>query len=157
MHIPKVRELNDTVTRARQKLTANVMSKFKDLTELVAYVPSFSEAEPEETTSHTAEVPVETLQQSCDLIDALEPYVRDELLNSLCERYLQEYDSKFKKGKEYGSLEQADKRYLWFWKKHKEMRMHFDAAIPFHWRLPKRFAVAFAKRTCTQLRELLGL
>ncbi|KAK4743678.1 hypothetical protein SAY87_009990 [Trapa incisa] len=137
--IPKITELREKFKNIKQILKSHVFSDFSSLG---------TGKESEETNL------LQQLSNACLVVDALEPSVREELVNTFCSRELTSYEQIFE-GAELAKLDKTERRYAWI---KRRMRTNEDIwkIFPTTWHVPYRLCILFCKKTRKQLEEILG-
>ncbi|KAK4787590.1 hypothetical protein SAY86_011423 [Trapa natans] len=136
--IPKITELREKFKNIKQILKSHVFSDFSSLG---------TGKESEETNL------LQQLSNACLVVDALEPSVKEELVNTFCSRELTSYEQIFE-GAELAKLDKTERRYAWI---KRRMRSNEDIwkIFPISWHVPYRLCILFCKKTRKQLEEIL--
>jgi hypothetical protein len=95
------------------------------------------------------------LADTCLMVDALGPKVRQQILDDFVHRQLVPYESLFGVDKEHFSLDQVDRRWSWFKRLLKYIDTKFASIFPPHWRIQLRICLEFVDRTKMHLILLL--
>ncbi|KAF8005646.1 hypothetical protein BT93_K0050 [Corymbia citriodora subsp. variegata] len=136
--IPKITELREKFKNIKQILKSHVFSDFSSLG---------TGKESEETNL------LQHLSDACLVVDALEPSVREELVNTFCSRELTSYEQIFE-GAELAKLDKTERRYAWI-KRRMRTNEEIWKIFPSSWHVPYRLCILFCKKTRKQLEEIL--
>ncbi|GLT77993.1 hypothetical protein SLA2020_495440 [Shorea laevis] len=136
--IPKITELREKFKNIKQILKSHVFSDFSSLG---------TGKETEETNL------LQQLSDACLVVDALEPSVREELVNNFCSRELTSYEQIFE-GAELAKLDKTERRYAWI-KRRIRTNEEIWKIFPPSWHVPYRLCIQFCKKTRKQLEEIL--
>ncbi|KAG4990250.1 hypothetical protein GLYMA_09G018300v4 [Glycine max] len=137
--IPKIVELRDKFKNIKQILKSHVFSDFSSLG---------TGKETEETNL------LQQLSDACLVVDALEPSVREELVNNFCNRELTSYEQIFE-GAELAKLDKTERRYAWI-KRRMRSNEEIWKIFPSSWHVSYRLCILFCKKTRKQLEDILG-
>ncbi|XP_062107064.1 vacuolar protein sorting-associated protein 53 A [Humulus lupulus] len=137
--IPKITELREKFKNIKQILKSHVFSDFSSLG---------TGKETEETNL------LQQLSDACLVVDALEPSVREELVNNFCSRELTSYEQIFE-GAELAKLDKTERRYAWI-KRRIRTNEEIWKIFPVPWHVPYRLCIQFCKKTRKQLEEILN-
>ncbi|CAK9325337.1 unnamed protein product [Citrullus colocynthis] len=135
---PKITELREKFKNIKQILKSHVFSDFSSLG---------TGKEKEETNL------LQQLSDACYVIDALEPSVREELVNNFCSRELTSYEQIFE-GAELAKLDKTERRYAWI-KRRIRTNEEIWKIFPPSWHVPYRLCIQFCKKTRKQLEDIL--
>ncbi|KAF5472285.1 hypothetical protein F2P56_009018, partial [Juglans regia] len=136
--VPKITELREKFKNIRKILKSHVFSDFSGLG---------TGKETEETNL------LQQLSDACLVVDALEPSVREELVNNFCSRELTSYEQIFD-GAELAKLDKTERRYAWI-KRRMRTNEEIWKIFPPSWHVPYRLCIQFCKKTRKQLEEIL--
>ncbi|KAI4302260.1 hypothetical protein MLD38_038034 [Melastoma candidum] len=136
--IPKITELREKFKNIKQVLKSYVFSDFSSLG---------TGREGEETNL------LQHLSDACLVVDALEPSVREELVNTFCSRELTSYEQIFE-GAELAKLDKTERRYAWI-KRRMRTNEEIWKIFPPAWHVPYRLCILFCKKTRKQLEDIL--
>ncbi|XP_037495111.1 vacuolar protein sorting-associated protein 53 A isoform X2 [Jatropha curcas] len=136
--IPKITELREKFKNIKQILKSHVFSDFASLG---------TGKETEETNL------LQHLSDACLVVDALEPSVREELVNNFCSRELTSYEQIFE-GAELAKLDKTERRYAWI-KRRIRTNEEIWKIFPPSWHVPYRLCIQFCKKTRKQLEGIL--
>ncbi|TXG52976.1 hypothetical protein EZV62_022145 [Acer yangbiense] len=136
--IPKITELREKFKNIKQILKSHVFSDFSSLG---------TGKETEETNL------LQQLSEACLVVDALEPSVREELVNNFCSRELTSYEQIFE-GAELAKLDKTERRYAWI-KRRMRTNEEIWKIFPPSWHVPYRLCIQFCKKTRKQLEGIL--
>ncbi|KAJ9174311.1 hypothetical protein P3X46_017348 [Hevea brasiliensis] len=136
--IPKITELREKFKNIKQILKSHVFSDFSSLG---------TGKETEETNL------LQHLSEACLVVDALEPSVREELVNNFCSRELTSYEQIFE-GAELAKLDKTERRYAWI-KRRIRTNEEIWRIFPSSWHVPYRLCIQFCKKTRKQLEGIL--
>uniref|UniRef100_A0A2N9HGA1 Vps53 N-terminal domain-containing protein n=1 Tax=Fagus sylvatica TaxID=28930 RepID=A0A2N9HGA1_FAGSY len=136
--IPKITELREKFKNIKQILKSHVFSDFSSLG---------TGKETEETNL------LQHLSDACLVVDALEPSVREELVNNFCSRELTSYEQIFE-GAELAKLDKTERRYAWI-KRRIRTNEEIWKIFPASWHVPYRLCIQFCKKTRKQLEDIL--
>jgi hypothetical protein len=101
---------------------------------------------------------IATLRAACDVVDALGPRDRRNLIRNFTQRQLKPYRDLFAPGREGGdTLETVDKRVLWWRRAVRDIENHYGAIFPPHWRVGYRMALEFCEFTRTDLERIMAV
>ncbi|XP_022718168.1 vacuolar protein sorting-associated protein 53 A-like isoform X3 [Durio zibethinus] len=137
--IPKITELREKFKNIKQILKSHVFSDFSSL-------GTGKESEESNLLQH--------LSDACLVVDALEPSVREELVNNFCSRELTSYEQIFE-GAELAKLDKTERRYAWI-KRRMRTNEEIWKIFPTSWLVPYRLCIQFCKKTRKQLEGILG-
>ncbi|EXC35019.1 hypothetical protein L484_017720 [Morus notabilis] len=137
--IPKITELREKFKNIKQILKSHVFSDFSSLG---------TGKETEETNL------LQQLSNACLVVDALEPSVREELVNNFCSREFTSYEQIFE-GAELAKLDKTERRYAWI-KRRIRTNEEIWKIFPSSWHVPYRLCIQFCKKTRKQLEEILS-
>ncbi|KAM1016244.1 hypothetical protein ACFX13_046688 [Malus domestica] len=135
--IPKITELREKFKNIKQILKSHVFSDFSSLG---------TGKESEETNL------LQQLSDACLVVDALEPSVREELVNNFCSRELTSYEQIFE-GAELAKLDKTERRYAWI-KRRMRTNEEIWKIFPTSWHVPYRLCIQFCKKTRKQLEDI---
>ncbi|EOY24115.1 Membrane trafficking VPS53 family protein isoform 8 [Theobroma cacao] len=136
--IPKITELREKFKNIKQILKSHVFSDFSSLG---------TGKETEETNL------LQHLSDACLVVNALEPSVREELVNNFCSRELTSYEQIFE-GAELAKLDKTERRYAWI-KRRMRTNEEIWKIFPTSWLVPYRLCIQFCKKTRKQLEGIL--
>ncbi|XP_044498652.1 vacuolar protein sorting-associated protein 53 A-like isoform X1 [Mangifera indica] len=136
--IPKITELREKFKSIKQILKSHVFSDFSSLG---------TGKETEESNL------LQQLSDACLVVDALEPSVREELVNNFCGRELTSYEQIFE-GAELAKLDKTERRYAWI-KRRMRTNEEIWKIFPPSWHVPYRLCIQFCKKTRKQLEDIL--
>lgn len=136
--IPKITELREKFKNIKQILKSHVFSDFSSLG---------TGKETEETNL------LQQLSDACLVVDALEPSVREELVNNFCRRELTSYEQIFE-GAELAKLDKTERRYAWI-KRRMRTNEEIWKIFPPSWHVPYLLYIQFCKKTRKQLEGIL--
>ncbi|GMP23649.1 hypothetical protein CsSME_00001171 [Camellia sinensis var. sinensis] len=137
--IPKVTELREKFKNIKQILKSHVFSDFSSLG---------TGKESEESNL------LQQLADACLVVDALEPSVREELVQNFCGRELTSYQQIFE-GVELAKLDKTERRYGWI-KRRLRTNEEIWKIFPPSWHVPYLLCIQFCKLTRTQIVEILN-
>ncbi|CAL5366516.1 unnamed protein product [Camellia sinensis] len=137
--IPKVTELREKFKNIKQILKSHVFSDFSSLG---------TGKESEESNL------LQQLADACLVVDALEPSVREELVQNFCSRELTSYQQIFE-GAELAKLDKTERRYGWI-KRRLRTNEEIWKIFPPSWHVPYLLCIQFCKLTRTQIVEILN-
>ncbi|KAJ1425360.1 Vps53-like, N-terminal [Sesbania bispinosa] len=137
--IPKIIELREKFKNIKQILKSHVFSDFSSLG---------TGKETEETNL------LQQLSDACLVVDALEPSVREELVNNFCNRELTSYEQIFE-GAELAKLDKTERRYAWI-KRRMRSNEEIWKIFPSSWHVSYRLCILFCKKTRKQLEDILS-
>ncbi|KAK7412779.1 hypothetical protein VNO78_04398 [Psophocarpus tetragonolobus] len=136
--IPKIIELREKFKNIKQILKSHVFSDFSSLG----------------TGKETEEANLlQQLSDACLVVDALEPSVREELVNNFCNRELTSYEQIFE-GAELAKLDKTERRYAWI-KRRMRSNEEIWKIFPSSWHVSYRLCILFCKKTRKQLEDIL--
>ncbi|KAH9657574.1 vacuolar protein sorting-associated protein 53 A [Citrus sinensis] len=96
---------------------------------------------------------LQQLSDACLVVDALEPSVREELVNNFCRRELTSYEQIFE-GAELAKLDKTERRYAWI-KRRIRTNEEIFKIFPPSWHVPYLLNIQFCKKTRKQLEGIL--
>ncbi|KAK7331211.1 hypothetical protein VNO77_25429 [Canavalia gladiata] len=137
--ISKIIELREKFKNIKQILKSHVFSDFSSLG---------TGKETEETNL------LQQLSDACLVVDALEPSVREELVNNFCNRELTSYEQIFE-GAELAKLDKTERRYAWI-KRRMRSNEEIWKIFPSSWHVSYRLCILFCKKTRKQLEDILA-
>ncbi|PPD89091.1 hypothetical protein GOBAR_DD14014 [Gossypium barbadense] len=135
--IPKITELREKFKSIKQILKSHVFSDFS--------LGTGKESEETNLLQH--------LSDACLVVDALEPSVKEELVNNFCSRELTSYEQIFE-GAELAKLDKTERRYAWI-KRRMRTNEEIWKIFPTSWLVPYRLCIQFCKKTRKQLEGIL--
>lgn len=135
---PKITELRERIKNIKQIMKSHVSSDFTSLG---------TGKESEETNL------LQQLSDACLVVNALEPSVREELVNNFCSRELNSYEQIFE-GAELAKLDKTERRYAWI-KRRMRTNEEIWKVFPTSWLVPYRLCIQFCKLTRKQLEDIL--
>ncbi|XP_044478748.1 vacuolar protein sorting-associated protein 53 A-like isoform X3 [Mangifera indica] len=136
--IPKITELREKFKSIKQILKSHVFSDFSSL------------GTGKETEEGNL---LQQLSDACLVVDALEPSVREELVNNFCRRELTSYEQIFE-GAELAKLDKTERRYAWI-KRRMRTNEEIWKIFPLSWHVSYRLCIQFCKKTRKQLEDIL--
>ncbi|XP_076921561.1 vacuolar protein sorting-associated protein 53 A-like [Bidens hawaiensis] len=135
--IPKIIELRDKFKNIKQILKSHVLSDFSSLG---------TGKDGDENNL------LQQLSDACLVVDALEPSVREELVNNFCNRELISYQQIFE-GAELAKLDKTERRYAWV-KRRLRTNEEIWKTFPASWRVDYLMCIQFCKLTRTQIMQI---
>ena len=93
-------------------------------------------------------------EDACIVIDAMDGQVRDELINSICNRELSQYSKIFATTGDTAKLDRTERRYAWLMKMLKDKSMQLDV-FPRSWCVQEKLCTSFCKITKAALASIL--
>ena len=81
-----------------------------------------------------------SLAEACLVVDALQPRVKEDLINWFVDRQLAEYKSLFREYDEVSWLDKCDRRYAWLKRCFLEYEEDCARIFPGHWNMPGKIA-----------------
>ncbi|XWS62080.1 hypothetical protein CRYUN_Cryun07bG0180400 [Craigia yunnanensis] len=136
--IPKITELREKFKNIKKILKSHVFSDFSSLG---------TGKESEETSL------LQHLTDACLVVNALEPSVREELVNNFCSRELTSYEQIFE-GAGLTKLDKTEQRYAWI-KRRMRTNEEIWKIFPTSWLVPYCLCIQFCKKTRKQLEGIL--
>ncbi|KAG2593660.1 hypothetical protein PVAP13_5NG012558 [Panicum virgatum] len=137
--VPKITELREKFKNIKKILKSHVFSDFSSL-----------------GTGKETEDPMllQQLSDSCLVVDALEPSVREELVKNFCSKELTSYRQIFE-GAELAKLDKTERRYAWI---KRRLRSNEDTwkIFPPSWHVDYLLCIQFCKITRAQLVDILN-
>ena len=135
--IPQIKELSDKLDKLLRDLAAQIRGDFEEAHSLyeckLNCQPSLAEA--------------------CLVVDALQPRVKEDLINWFVDRQLAEYKSLFREYDEVSWLDKCDRRYAWLKRCFLEYEEDCARIFPEHWNMPGKIANDFCKVTRKMLEK----
>eukprot|EP00762_Andalucia_godoyi_P002399 ANDGO_02798.mRNA.1 Vacuolar protein sorting-associated protein 53 A len=135
-HIPKIKDMDDTVKNLKGKLEKSVFDEFVQLdldgTEGMATVTP-------------------QIQGACEVIDAFGPSVRKKFIKWFVELQLRSYQMEFGRS----GLSETENRFMYCQRKLRAMAGSIESVFPVEWCVPQEFAVEFCLETRKQLENAL--
>ena len=141
LEIPKVSELKGQLTAVRALLRVAILDEFNAV--------HFDEEE-----AALPEATLRRLEDACRGVDALDPSVKDDLVNRISNKEMGAYQTIFSSTGDTAQLDRVDRRYLWM-KKQLKNKEAFWEVFPKHWRVQQLMCITFCKITRAQLAEAL--
>ncbi|KAK8966481.1 hypothetical protein KSP40_PGU008820 [Platanthera guangdongensis] len=137
--VPKIAELREKFKNIKKILKSHVFSDFSSLG---------TGKESEESNL------LQQLSDSCLVVDALEPSVREELVKTFCNKELTSYRQIFE-GAELAKLDKTERRYAWI---KRRLRTNEDIwkIFPPAWHVDYLLCIQFCKLTRVQLVDILN-
>ncbi|KAF5747437.1 hypothetical protein HS088_TW05G00158 [Tripterygium wilfordii] len=136
--VPKITDLREKFKNIKQILKSHVFSDFSSLG---------TGKETEESNL------LQQLSDACLVVDALEPSVREDLVNNFCNRELTSYEQIFE-GAELAKLDKTERRYSWI-KRRIRTNEELWKIFPPSWHVPYGLCIQFCKKTRKQLEGIL--
>jgi hypothetical protein len=102
---------------------------------------------------------VQTLQASCEVVDALGPTVRKSVIKAFNRKQLKPYGILFRRGSgaDLGDgLEGVERRYMWARRALRDIDAKYKRVLPPHWHVLHRLALDFAEATRNDIDRILG-
>eukprot|EP00898_Chlorokybus_atmophyticus_P008215 jgi/Chlat1/8395/Chrsp80S07907 len=140
--IPKISELRSKFQNIKRNLRNAI---FDDFTALKA----LSGAE------ETGVIIRERLAAACQVVDSLEPSVREELVSSICGKELLPYQQIFQGTGDVTKLDKAERRYSWIKRQLATIEETWSSIFPANWRMQQLLCMEFCKITRAQMMESL--
>uniref|UniRef100_A0A061RIS0 Vacuolar protein sorting-associated protein 53 n=2 Tax=Tetraselmis sp. GSL018 TaxID=582737 RepID=A0A061RIS0_9CHLO len=141
VQVPKVAELRGRFSTIKGSLKSYIFEDFKLL-----HMPNGDGANSPEL--------LDRLRDACLVIDAMDPQVRDELVNTVCNKEMAVYTQIFTGTGQVAKLEKTERRYHWLTKMLREKEKVWDI-FPKHWRVLRIVCMTFCSITRAQLSEIL--
>eukprot|EP00798_Chlamydomonas_sp_ICE-L_P013815 gene13815-19731_t len=98
---------------------------------------------------------VDRLSAACLVVHAMNPKVRDQLVDWVCEKESNTYQAIFSASSEAGKLDKFERRYLWFKSRLDEKRDQFGL-FPENWRVAQTVCLEFCTITKAHLARILS-
>eukprot|EP00741_Cyanophora_paradoxa_P011209 tig00020554_g10829.t1 len=138
--VPRVNELRESVARMKAFLQKQILEEFAGM-------------EAETLDGKRAE----SLKDACEVVNALGPEVRDQVLQRFCTAQLVSYGQQFKPPGEGAGLDKADLRYKWLKKQLRVYEEQFSRVFPAAWRADRRLCEEFCAVTRSHFVEVLDV
>ena len=138
MTVTKIVELHESVNRIRDHLVDQVQS---DLQAVGNWI--------QEGTNDTM---LQNLAASCMIIDVVGGPCREKLIQTFCQDQFTQYVKTFgHRNAEGAGLENAERRFPWFYRFLRDIQDKIDVVFPSEWQMTRRLAIAFCDLTETHL------
>ncbi|TMW56723.1 hypothetical protein Poli38472_006733 [Pythium oligandrum] len=148
-NVSKIVELHKTARALQEELSAQIYADFAAIGPLDNLEENFPMEEERQAV-------FANLSAACAVIDALGKPARDKLIQSFCHEQLSEYEKLFGEGGECAGLQNADKRYPWFYHLLSVIDERMDQVFPKHWRMSRRMCINFCEATRTHYLSQVG-
>ncbi|RLN25905.1 hypothetical protein BBJ28_00025133 [Nothophytophthora sp. Chile5] len=148
-NVSKIVELHKTVRTLQEELGAQIFADFRSIGPMESLEDNFP-SEEERKAVFT------NLSAACAVVDALGKATREKLIQSFCSEQLVSYERLYSDGGECAGLQQAEKRYAWFYSLLATIDERLDAVFPKHWRMARRMCIQFCECTRTHLLAQIG-
>jgi len=139
--VPKVAELRGRFNSIKGSLRSYIFEDFKLL-----HLPNTDNASNPEVLSR--------LQDACLVVDTIDPQVRDELVNYVCNKEMAVYTQIFSGTGQVAKLEKTERRYHWLLRMLRDKEQVWSI-FPKHWRVTRIVCMTFCSITRAQLAEIL--
>lgn len=148
-NVSKIVELHSTVRTLQEEMGGQIFADFRAIGPLETLEENFA-SEDEQSAVFT------NLSAACAVVDALGRTTREKLVRSFCEEQLVAYDKLFGDNGECAGLDQADKRYPWFYHLLSTIEERLDRIFPRHWLMSRRICIQFCETTRSHLLAQIG-
>lgn len=148
-NVSKIVELHSTVRTLQEEMGGQIFADFRSIGPLDSLEENFT-SEDELNALFT------NLSAACAVVDALGRTTREKLIRSFCEEQLVAYNRLFGDNGECAGLEQADKRYPWFYHLLTTIEERLERIFPRHWLMSRRICIQFCETTRTHLLAQIG-
>ncbi|GAB9465070.1 Vacuolar protein sorting-associated protein 53 [Globisporangium polare] len=148
-NVSKIVELHSTVRTIQEEISAQIFADFRAIGPLESLEENFS-------TEEELQAVFNNLSAACAVVDALGKATRGKLIRSFCEEQLGSYEKLFGPGGECSGLQQAEKRFPWFYHMLSVIDERMDLVFPKHWRMSRRMCIQFCEVTRTHLLSQIG-
>jgi uncharacterized protein YdcH (DUF465 family) len=148
-NVSKIVELHSTVRTLQEEMGGQIFADFRAIGPLETLEENFT-SEDEQSAVFT------NLSAACAVVDALGRTTREKLIRSFCEEQLVAYDKLFGDNGECAGLDQADKRYPWFYHVLTTIEERLDRIFPRHWLMSRRICIQFCETTRSHLLAQIG-
>jgi len=139
--VPKVAELRGRFNTIKGSLKSYIFEDFKLL-----HMPNTDNASNPEILSR--------LHDACLVVDTIDPQVRDELVNYVCNKEMAVYSQIFTGTGQVAKLEKTERRYHWLLRMLRDKEQVWSI-FPKHWRVTRIVCMTFCSITRAQLAEIL--
>lgn len=143
-HIPHISGLADQVDAIRSKLAQQIISDFHDALE----GPNAKHTLPNDQLRLFAE--------ACLVVNALEPKVKNDLLEWFINSELSEYIALFQENEDIAWLDKIDKRYTWLKKHLLDFEERCGRMFPPEWEVSECITVKFCNITSKELAKVMA-
>lgn len=148
--IPKIAELQATVAAVSTTLEREIFDAFVAIGHLADSVADAS------IVSDGAGGSLGSLSDACLVVDALGAHARRKQVEAFCAQQLAPYAKLFPRGQDVASLDQVERRFVWFRRLQGTLDDKFGHVFPQHWRVQHRVCLLFLDQTRAMLLEVLG-
>ena len=135
--IPQIKDLSDKLDKLLRDLAAQIRGDFEEAHSLYECKLNCQLS----------------LADACLVVDALQPRVKEDLVNWFVDRQLTEYKSLFREYDEVSWLDKCDRRYAWLKRCFLEYEEDCARIFPEHWNMPGKIASDFCKVTRKMLEK----
>ena len=139
--VPKVAELRGRYNTIKGSLKSYIFEDFKLL-----HMPNADNAANPEV--------LQRLKDACGVVDCMDPHVRDELVNYVCNKEMAVYSQIFTGTGQVAKIEKTERRYAWLIKMLREKEKVWEI-FPKAWRVTRIVCMTFCSITKAQLSEIL--
>mmetsp|Transcript_7164 Transcript_7164/g.11810 ORF Transcript_7164/g.11810 Transcript_7164/m.11810 type:complete len:972 (-) Transcript_7164:1024-3939(-) len=129
-NVPRVNELRENVERMKSFLRRQVLEEFNSLG-----------AEGPENASAA------TLKDACEVVNALGPDTRQDVVLKVCTQQLAPYQQLFKPPAEASALDKTEQRYKWLRKQVKVFEEQYGKIFPMSWNMSRALCLEFCSIT----------
>lgn len=149
-NVSKIVELHSTVRTLQEEMGGQIFADFRAIGPLETLEENF-------TSEEELNAVFTNLSAACAVVDALGRATREKLIRSFCEEQLVAYDKLFGDNGECAGLDQADKRYPWFYHLLTTIEVRLDRIFPRHWLMSRRICIQFCETTRSHLLAQIGV
>nr|CCA24290.1 vacuolar protein sortingassociated protein 53 putat [Albugo laibachii Nc14] len=148
-NVHKIVELHSTVRGLQEELKAQVFADFSS-------VGSFESIEDTFPSKTAMQAVLNNLSAACAVVDALGKPTRTKLVHVFCQDQLSSYEKLYGDGGELAALEQAEKRFSWFYQLLRAIGPRLEVVFPKPWQIERRLCIFFCEITRNHLLNQLG-
>ncbi|CAH2353180.1 vacuolar protein sorting-associated protein 53 [[Candida] railenensis] len=137
--IDEISTLNGIINRTQAKLIDDIFSDYEDV-----------------ISGATASLPNDTIQYAGEILELINPSNKTKIIDLFCKRQLHEIQGIFKSSDEAGSLENVNRRYLFYKKILTNVQDNFLTTFPKSWAIELEITKKFCEFTRDDLKSVLN-
>lgn len=139
--IAQIRQLADKVKQIQSELGTQILADFEEALSVKGVKPPAG--------------PNSQLAEACQVVNVLDPKVKNELLTWFVKLQLAEYQQLFNESFEVAWLDKIDRRYSWLKRALVKFDEDFQGTFPFEWLVEERISEEFCKITKKDLSKIM--
>ncbi|XP_067032870.1 vacuolar protein sorting-associated protein 53 homolog [Acropora muricata] len=140
--ITQIRQLADKVKQIQNELGTQILADFEDALSVKGLKPSAG--------------PNSQLAEACQVVNVLDPKVKNDLLTWFVKLQLAEYQKLFSETFEVAWLDKIDRRYSWLKRALVKFDEDFQGTFPSEWHVEERISEEFCNITKKDLSKIMG-